>query len=70
MKLQVTIGSCTVNTTSQGLGRIFEQEDAAVFNDMLNLSRRCASKVIPSASAATASATKFAASSSVLILSY
>ena len=39
MKLQVTIGSCTVNTTSQGLGRIFEQEDAAVFNDMLNLSR-------------------------------
>jgi len=39
MKLQVTIGSCTVNTTSEGLGRIFEQEDTAVFEDMLNLSR-------------------------------
>ena len=39
MKLQVTIGSCTVNTTSQDLGRILEQEDAAVFNDMLNLNR-------------------------------
>jgi len=38
MKLQVTIGSCTVNTTPQGLGRVFNNEDTDVFNDMLNLS--------------------------------
>ena len=38
MKLQVTIGTLTVNTTPSSLGRCFSQEDADVFNGMLTLS--------------------------------
>jgi hypothetical protein len=39
MKLQVTIGNdFTMNTTPQGLGNCFTQEDATILKDMLNLS--------------------------------
>jgi hypothetical protein len=39
MKLQVTIGNdFTMNTTPQGLGNCFTQEDVTILKDMLNLS--------------------------------
>ena len=39
MKLQVTIGNdFTMNTTPQGLGNCFTQEDVIILKDMLNLS--------------------------------
>jgi hypothetical protein len=39
MKLQVTIGNdFTMNTTPQGLGNCFTQEDTTILKDMLNLS--------------------------------
>jgi hypothetical protein len=37
MKLQVTIGTLTVNTTPSSLGRCFNQEDTDLFNGMLTL---------------------------------
>ena len=37
MKLTVTIGSCTVNTTPSSFSSLFDPEDAKVLGDMLNL---------------------------------
>lgn len=35
MKLQLSIGDCTVNTTFKGLSKVFDEEDSKVFEDML-----------------------------------
>jgi hypothetical protein len=37
MKLQVTIGTLTVNATPSSMGRCFNQEDIDLFNGMLTL---------------------------------
>jgi len=37
MKLQLTIGTCTVNTTFKGLSKVFNEEDARIFENMLTV---------------------------------
>ena len=34
MKLQLTIGTCTVNTTFKGLSKVFNEEDARLFQQV------------------------------------
>ena len=40
MKLQVSLGECTVNTTPAGIRLIFQPQDAAIFSELVGLCLR------------------------------
>ncbi len=40
MKLQVSLGECTVNTTPAGIRQMFQPQDAAIFAQLVGLSLR------------------------------